>query len=868
MIRTRNARAVLVILLSAMLMIAFMPQAAFTSYAASTSKVSKITRILPTAKSSYKMTAGTSRTFKVKLYPKNLKSAKKTTYVTSSKTSVATVSGKKYIKKSGYRYVKFKVNAKKAGTATIRAKAKYGGRYASWKVTVKAAPVTAAVPQGIKGVKSGTGTTLGGTTTSFDFTTAIEFTDSNGSVMTTGAPAYSDTHTEGYTYAVYSSSGTALNAADAAKVTEAGTYTVKLYKGAAVIAAKTVEITKLSSDASTYSYSASIVSGDELLYVAAGSTDKARVILKVSDKNGNTVEVPNGQYTAAVDSGLAMVNGASYWYVSGSSSLASGTTDWATVKVSVNGEVVATTTLKYSNATPAAASSKWVNNTDPTAIFGDVVYNSLGTTYVAQDPEGIVHFWNNTRTMDYELSIVDQYGIPMSAAACTVYDSNFKAWKSLGSWTGWIYPGYSDVKLTAGTVSRTITVMDSTTHVSKPTVSVTNDSTHKLTADASGQSVYYQWYKDGSSISGATSATYLPTEKGKYTVRVTGKDGYSGEETSAAFEMYDVSTPTLSEPAADHTMTATVTAAESGNVTYQWYKGGTAIDGATSSTYTPANEAASAGSYTVKITGTGKYFSTAESSARTLTAVASPIISVAVDHTMSASDPNSQTVTYQWSMGGSARANGTTASYKAGEAGTYTVAVSGTGYFVGTATSAGFEIKNIAGTLSIGASGKTLTASMSASQDVSYQWYLGSSEISGATSSSYLTTEAGYYKVMITGTYSYIGTKTSLQYIIAQLPTTAYATGSTLTVNDQYGTNMVSSFAGSDFNVTATTVESGGTPTGTITVSSNGALSASGNGNWGQGGTLVGTKTIMGKVLQITANYSQSEWSYSAQINN
>jgi len=139
MTRTKNVRALLVVLLSVALMIAFMPSAAFTSYAATASKVTKVTKVSPTKSSSYTMTAGKSKTFKVKLSPKNLKSSKKTTTVTSSKTSVATISSKKYTKKSGYYYVSFKVNAKKAGTTTVKAKAKYGKKYTTWKVTVKKA---------------------------------------------------------------------------------------------------------------------------------------------------------------------------------------------------------------------------------------------------------------------------------------------------------------------------------------------------------------------------------------------------------------------------------------------------------------------------------------------------------------------------------------------------------------------------------------------------------------------------------------------------------------------------------------------------------------------------------------------------------
>ncbi|NLD10641.1 MAG: hypothetical protein GX671_02625, partial [Clostridiales bacterium] len=139
MTRTKSVKALLCVLLSMTLIIAFMPQTA-NVYAASAKKVTKITKVTSKA-SKYTMTAGTSKTFQVKLYPKNLTKSARTTYVSTSKKSVAATYSKKYKKtKYGYTYVSFKVKAVKAGTATVTAKAK-SGKKVTWKITVKAAPV-------------------------------------------------------------------------------------------------------------------------------------------------------------------------------------------------------------------------------------------------------------------------------------------------------------------------------------------------------------------------------------------------------------------------------------------------------------------------------------------------------------------------------------------------------------------------------------------------------------------------------------------------------------------------------------------------------------------------------------------------------
>lgn len=60
----------------------------------------------------------------------------------SSNTGIATVGKVKYVKKSGYYYAYTKVMAVKGGKATITAKAKYGSKTTSWKLTVKDSAVT------------------------------------------------------------------------------------------------------------------------------------------------------------------------------------------------------------------------------------------------------------------------------------------------------------------------------------------------------------------------------------------------------------------------------------------------------------------------------------------------------------------------------------------------------------------------------------------------------------------------------------------------------------------------------------------------------------------------------------------------------
>jgi Leucine-rich repeat (LRR) protein len=141
----------------------------------------------------------------------------------------------------------------------------------------------------------------------------------------------------------------------------------------------------------------------------------------------------------------------------------------------------------------------------------------------------------------------------------------------------------------------------------------------KLTAKAgtwnpTPTSFAYQWYRNGTKISGATKSTYTTksTDGGAtFTVKVTGsKSGYtSSSRTSAPVKILKrltaTRTPTISgTPRVKSTLTAKAGTWGPATValTYQWYRNGKAISGATKKAYTPGVKDAFA-SFTVKVTG-------------------------------------------------------------------------------------------------------------------------------------------------------------------------------------------------------------------------------------------------------------------------
>ena len=320
----------------------------------------------------------------------------------------------------------------------------------------------------------------------------------------------------------------------------------------------------------------------------------------------------------------------------------------------------------------------------------------------------------------------------------------------------------------------------------------------------------YQWYVGSTAISGATSSSYvLPNVQianaGTYTVVVSNGTLPNATSSGAVLAVSSAAVaPSITAPPKSDSITAgqsvtfTATATGTAPLSYQWYLGGTAISGATSSSYSIQNaQAANAGTYTVTVSnGT---LPNATSSGAVLV-VNPPPVAPSI-----ATQPPTQTVTagqnvtftvaatgtaplaYQWYLGAAVISGATSASYtisnvQASNAGTYTVTVSnGT---LPNATSTGAVLTVNPAPVAPSITTQPLTQTVTAGQNVAftvaatgtaplaYQWYLGAATISGATSASYAITNvqsanAGTYTVTVSN-----GT----------LPN-ATSTGAVLTVN-------------------------------------------------------------------------------------
>lgn len=287
-----------------------------------------------------------------------------------------------------------------------------------------------------------------------------------------------------------------------------------------------------------------------------------------------------------------------------------------------------------------------------------------------------------------------------------------------------------------------------------------------FTAAATGNPApTFQWFKGATLLTGQTAATLtIPSatlaDAGSYTVVATNS---LGSATSSAAVLIVNQAPVFTTQPASQTVVApasvTFTAAASGfpAPTYQWQKGGAAIAGATSATYTIATTSlADAATYTCVATNS---LGSATSNGAVLTVQVPPAITTQpVGTTVTAGASVSFTVvatgtpapTYQWQKSGVNIAGATSATYTIAsatlaDAGAYTVVVTNP---AGTVTSS-------AAALTVNAPpvitaqpanqsvvvGQTATFSVTATGNPAptYQWRKGGAPIAGATSASYTT---------------------------------------------------------------------------------------------------------------------------------
>jgi uncharacterized protein (TIGR02145 family) len=310
--------------------------------------------------------------------------------------------------------------------------------------------------------------------------------------------------------------------------------------------------------------------------------------------------------------------------------------------------------------------------------------------------------------------------------------------------------------------------------------------------------ITYQWYKNGNAINGATGAVYTPPLEDAatvstitYTRRAKDNDCNPTFTPSAGSWVLTVTCPSFSAGSiatagqmvtiggTPATINSTQAATGNGAISYQWYKNGNTISGATAASYTPPKSDAatagvitytrrakdnvcnttftpSAGSWVLTVTCPSFSTGTIATTGQTIFVGGTP---VTIESIANATSENGS-VSYQWYRNESVISGATSAYYTppqsaATAAGVHTYTrrakdnvcnttlTPSAGSWVLSVTCPSFNPGAIATTgqsIFIGGTPATILSTTDATSDngmVSYQWYKNGNTISGATATSY-----------------------------------------------------------------------------------------------------------------------------------
>jgi hypothetical protein len=339
---------------------------------------------------------------------------------------------------------------------------------------------------------------------------------------------------------------------------------------------------------------------------------------------------------------------------------------------------------------------------------------------------------------------------------------------------------------------------------------VTGGSWVNINVNLSVGTATLRWLKDGVAIPGATSTSFSVQNfstiaAGTYTAEVTTT---SGTVTSRAIVLQQLDAGQVPQITMQPVSVAidlgqyfnlSVSAQGENPLSYQWQKNGTAIPGATNSSYGfQVSNASDAGAYSVVITNRNGSVTSSAAMLAITTGTAPVITAQPVSQTVRAGDSiylsiglqNSSGVTYQWKKDGTAISGATYSNYSftasTSLAGRYTVAVTNS---AGTTTSLAANVA-IAATVSgpsftaqpvsqsvfVGQPASLTVAATSTTGTVTYQWRENGVDLPGQTATTLAwtaaqTTDAGTYTVVATDSNgASLSTPATLSVLTGTLP--------------------------------------------------------------------------------------------------
>ncbi|MDF2562127.1 MAG: hypothetical protein K0R99_3573 [Microbacterium sp.] len=505
--------------------------------------------------------------------------------------------------------------------------------------------------------------------------------------------------------------------------------------------------------------------------VAAGTITGATPTISGTPMVGSTLTTHPGAWTTGTTVAYqwlrdgAVVSGA----VNSTYKLAT-IDDGKAMSVRVSGAKDGYTTVVKTSAVTLKVATAATPKVTGTYAVGETLTASIGT-------------WTNETSFTYQW-LRDGNAIPGATASTYQLVSSDNGKVVTIQVTG-AKAGYPTIVRTSAASAKAVTA-------ATPKISGTLAVGQKLTATTgtwtTGTTLTYQWLRNGTSISGATTSTYalvLADAGAAISIRVTGaQSGFAtvSKTSSATLKVQTAPRPTISgSMVVGTTLSANPGTWTSGaTLSYRWLRDGAAITGATRSTYT-LTSSDSGKLVTVRVTGTKSGYATVAqtsvNSTKTMLA-ATPTVTgtTKVGSTLTAK-PGTWTsgtaFTYVWLRDGASISGATSSTYKltASDRGAH-ISVKVTGKKSGVTTATRTSVKTVAiaaGTLTTSSptiSGTrrvayTLTAKAGvwgpSTVTLKYQWYRSGSEITNATQSTYKLAGADVGKtitVKVTGSKS------------------------------------------------------------------------------------------------------------------
>ncbi|WP_316818893.1 gliding motility-associated C-terminal domain-containing protein, partial [Pedobacter nyackensis] len=328
--------------------------------------------------------------------------------------------------------------------------------------------------------------------------------------------------------------------------------------------------------------------------------------------------------------------------------------------------------------------------------------------------------------------------------------------------------GVYTVKVTNASACSSVSAAATVVVNDLPVVPMINVDADKLTFCAGGSvlltsssALGNQWYKDGNEITGANQSTYVATQAGLYTVKVTNASACSSVSAAATVVVNDLPVvPTINVDADKLTFCAggSVLLTSSSALGNQWYKDGNEITGANQSTYV----ATQAGVYTVKVTNASACSSV--SAAATVVVNDLPVVpTINVDaDKLTFCEGGSVTLTSssatgnQWYKDGQIIPGAINKTYIATTSGQYTLIVTNTnGCSSSPAQSVKVTVVSYPITPGISPAGVTTFCEggivvLTSSSNSGNQWYKNGNLIPGAINQTLDVNEIGDYTVKVT----------------------------------------------------------------------------------------------------------------------